>query len=99
MSRCDRAPSAAATASAWRGPTGTGKTGLSSSIVLKALQNGYRCRFVKAQDLFDELYSSMAERSSRRVLNHLSRLDLLLLDEMGYLNLRPEFGRELAASQ
>lgn len=72
------------------GPTGTGKTGLASSIVLKALQNGYRCRFVKAQDLFDELYSSMADRSSRRVLNHLSRLDLLLIDEMGYLNLRPE---------
>ena len=72
------------------GPTGTGKTGIASSILLKALQNGYRCLFVKAQDLFDELYTSMADRSSRRLLNTLARLDVLLIDEMGYLNLRPE---------
>lgn len=72
------------------GPTGVGKTGLASSLMLKALHNGYRCRFVKAQDLFDELLASMADRSSRRVLDHLARMDLLLIDEMGYLNLRPE---------
>ncbi|MBI5511425.1 MAG: ATP-binding protein [Deltaproteobacteria bacterium] len=72
------------------GPTGTGKTGIASSILLKALENGYRCLFVKAQDLFDELYTSMADRSSRKLLDHLARLDVLLIDEMGYLNLRPE---------
>jgi DNA replication protein DnaC len=72
------------------GPTGTGKTGIASAILLKALQNGYRCLFVKAQDLFDELYTSMADRSSRRLLNYLARMDVLLIDEMGYLNLRPE---------
>jgi DNA replication protein DnaC len=72
------------------GPTGVGKTGLATGILLKAIQNGYRGRFIKAQDLFDEMYASLADRSSRKLVNQLSRLDLLLIDEMGYLNLRPE---------
>src|SRR3954464_14696342 len=66
------------------------KTGLACGLLLKALQNGYRCQFVRAQDLFDEMYASLADRSTRRLLNRLSRLDLLLIDEFGYLNLKPE---------
>jgi DNA replication protein DnaC len=72
------------------GPTGVGKTGLASALLLKALQNGYRGAFVKAQDLFDEMYASLADRSTRRLLKHLARLDVLVIDEMGYLNLKPE---------
>ena len=72
------------------GPTGVGKTGLSCGLVLKALQNGHRCQFIRAQDLFDEMYASLADRSSRQLLNRLARLDLLLIDELGYLNLKPE---------
>jgi DNA replication protein DnaC len=72
------------------GPTGVGKTGLASSLLLKALQNGYRALFVKAQDLFDEMYASLADRSSRKLVNHLARVDVLAIDEMGYLNLKPE---------
>jgi len=72
------------------GPTGVGKTGLAISLMLKALQNGHRALFVKAQDLFDEMYASLADRSSRKLVNHLARIDLLTIDEMGYLNLKPE---------
>jgi DNA replication protein DnaC len=72
------------------GPTGVGKTGLASALLLRALQNGYRGRFIRAQDLFDEMYASLADRSSRKLLNAFARLDLLVIDEMGYLNLRPE---------
>jgi DNA replication protein DnaC len=72
------------------GPTGTGKTGLASGLLLKALENGYRGLFVRAQDLFDEMYASVADRSSRKLLNRLMTADVLLIDEMGYLNLRPE---------
>jgi DNA replication protein DnaC len=72
------------------GPTGVGKTGLASSLLLRALRNGHRGRFIRAQDLFDEMYASLADRSSRKLLNTLARLDLLVIDEMGYLNLRPE---------
>lgn len=72
------------------GPTGVGKTGLASGILLKALQNGHRGLFLRAQDLFDDMYASLADRSSRRLLNRLARLDLLVCDELGYLNLKPE---------
>ena len=72
------------------GPTGVGKTGLASALLLKALQSGYRGLFVRAQDLFDEMYASLADRSSRKLIDRLARVDVLLIDEMGYLNLRPE---------
>ena len=72
------------------GPTGVGKTGLASGLLLKALQNGYRGLFIRAQDLFDEMYASLADRASRKLIRRWARLDLLLIDKVGYLNLRPE---------
>lgn len=72
------------------GPTAVGKTGLATGLLLKAMQNGYRGMFVSAQDLFDEMYASLADRSTRRLLNRLVRIDVLVVDEMGYLNLKPE---------
>jgi DNA replication protein DnaC len=80
----------AATNLVFIGPTGVGKTSLASGLLLKALENGYRGLFLKAQDLFDELYTSLADRSTRKLLDRLARVDVLLVDEMGYLNLRPE---------
>ena len=72
------------------GPTGVGKTGLAAGLLLKAIQNGYRGRFIRAQDLFDEMYASLADRSTRQLLNTLIRIDCLVIDELGYINLRPE---------
>ena len=72
------------------GQPGVGKTGLAIGLLLKALQNGHRGLFIRAQDLFDEMYSSLADRSTRHLLNRLARLPVLLIDELGYLNLRPE---------
>jgi DNA replication protein DnaC len=72
------------------GGTGVGKTGLVSGLLLKALQNGYRGLFIRAQDLFDEMYASLADRATRKLLNRLARIDVIAVDEMGYLNLRPE---------
>jgi len=71
-------------------PPGTGKSGLAIGLLRQALVNGYRARFYKAQELFDELYSSLADRSTSRLLNRLSRYDVLLIDELGYLTLQPE---------
>jgi len=72
------------------GETGVGKTGLLIGIARKAVQNGYRALFVKAQDLFDDMYTSIADRSTRRLVRSLVRVDLLLIDELGYLNIKPE---------
>ena len=72
------------------GPPGTGKSGLAIGLLRQALVNGYRGRFYKAQDLFDELYASLADRSTSRLLNRLSRYDVIQIDELGYLTLKPE---------
>ena len=72
------------------GPTGVGKTGLASGILLRALENGYRGLFIKAQDLFDDMLNSLADQHSRKLLNHLRSVDVLLIDEMGFVNLRAE---------
>lgn len=72
------------------GDTAVGKTGLATGLLLKALENGYRGIFIKAQNLFDDMYATLADRSTRKLLDRLSRVDVLLIDEMGYLNLKPE---------
>lgn len=72
------------------GPTGVGKTGLATGLLRKALQNGYRALFMKAQELFDQMYASLADRSTRSLLRQLGRVDVLCVDEMGYLTIRPE---------
>lgn len=72
------------------GPTAVGKSGIAMGLLMKALQNGHRALFVPAQDLFDEMYASLADRSSRRLLDRLARVDVLAIDELGYLNLKPE---------
>ena len=72
------------------GNTGVGKTGLGCGILLKAIENGYRCHFVRAQDLFDDMYASLADRSTRQLIKRLARVDVLQIDELGYLNLKPE---------
>lgn len=72
------------------GSTGVGKTGFALGILLKALLAGKRGLFMLAQDLFDDMYTSLADHSTRKLLTRLGRVDLLVIDEMGYLNLRPE---------
>ena len=72
------------------GPPGTGKTGLAIGLSRKAALNGSRVRFYNAQDLLDELYASLADRATSRLLKRLANYDLLIIDEVGYLSLKPE---------
>ncbi len=72
------------------GPPGTGKSGLASGLLRQALINGYRGRFYNAQDLLDELYASLADRTTSKLIKKLYNYDILLIDELGYLTLKPE---------
>lgn len=66
------------------GPAGAGKSGLAGGILLRALYAGRSALAITAQDLFDEFSASLADRSTKRFLEKLSRADLLLIDEFGY---------------
>jgi len=72
------------------GNPGTGKSGLATGLLRKALVAGYRGRFTNAQDLLDELYASLADRTTPQLIKRLCRYDLLVIDELGYLTLKPE---------
>ena len=72
------------------GPAGVGKTGLATGILLKAIQNGYRGLFIRAHNLIEDLYASIVDHHSRKLLDHLSRFHVLLIDELGFLNLKTE---------
>ena len=72
------------------GKPGRCKSGIAMGLLRLALLNGYRGRFYNAQDMMNELYASLADRSTSRLLNALSQYDLLLIDELGYLTLKPE---------
>lgn len=69
------------------GAPGTGKTGLAIGLLREALVSGHRGRFYNVQDLVNDLYASLADRSTPKLLKQLCRFDLLLLDELGYLTL------------
>lgn len=73
----------------WMGGTGVGKTGLAEAILLKALYAGRTGRMVKAQDLFDEFDHSLTDRSTQALLKRLARVDVLLIDELGYVEPKP----------
>jgi DNA replication protein DnaC len=72
------------------GAPGTGKTGIALGLLREACLNGYPGRFYNAQVLLDELYASLADRTTTKLITRLARLQPLLIDEIGYLSLKPE---------
>ena len=68
------------------GQAAVGKSGLASAILLKALYAGHRGLAIRAQDLFDAMRASHADRTTRAFFQRLARLDVLLVDEFGYLS-------------
>jgi DNA replication protein DnaC len=67
------------------GPPGVGKTHLAIGLGVKACQARKRVRFYSAMELLDELMAALATRSLVERLESISRLDLLIIDELGYL--------------
>jgi len=72
------------------GEPGTGKTGLAIGLLREAILSGYRCRFFNAQDLLDQIYASLADRSTPLLMKTLANYDILQIDELGYLTLKSE---------
>jgi len=76
------------------GDCGTGKTHLLIALGLAACEQGRRVRYVTCAQLVNELVEAADERQLSRVVGRYGRLDLLLLDELGYVQIDPR-GAEL----
>ncbi|WP_369795280.1 ATP-binding protein [Cellulomonas sp. KRMCY2] len=76
------------------GDSGTGKTHLLIGLGVAACEQGHRVRYVTTAHLVNELAEAADNRTLSRVVARYARLDLLLLDELGYVQIDPR-GAEL----
>jgi DNA replication protein DnaC len=67
------------------GGTGTGKTHLAVGIARACIRGGARGRFFNVVDLVNKLEAEARAGRQGRLADHLARLDLVVLDELGYL--------------
>lgn len=76
------------------GDSGTGKTHLLIALGTAAAEQGRRVRYTTTAALVNELTEAADDKQLSRVIARYARLDLLCLDEVGYVHLDPK-GAEL----
>ena len=69
------------------GDSGTGKTHLLIGLATLAAETGLRVRYVLASKLVNELAEAATDHQLAKTITRYGRLDLLAIDELGYLSL------------
>jgi DNA replication protein DnaC len=77
------------------GRPGTGKSHLSIAFGVLAATAGYSVRFVSVSRLLRDLYATLADGSTDRLIARLARPDLLLLDDLRSVPPKPEYANLL----
>ena len=67
--------------------SGTGKTHLLIALGTLAAEAGYRVRYTLASKLVNELVEAADDNQLTKLINRYGRVDLILVDELGYLQL------------
>ena len=65
------------------GPTGVGKSFISSALGNQACHQGFKVLYFNTQKLFTRLRMSKADGSYMREVNRIEKMDLLILDDFG----------------
>jgi len=68
------------------GNAGTGKTHLATGLGLAACRQGKRVRFFTAASLANQLEEAKQQYQLEKLLKKLDKVDLLIVDELGYLS-------------
>lgn len=76
------------------GSPGTGKTHLATGLGREACKKGFEVRFYRVSDLVDTLEKMWREGKLQQFRNRFKKVDLIILDEMGYIPFSKE-GAEL----
>ena len=67
------------------GPPGVGKTHLAIGLGMSAVKAGFRVYFINATTLIERLIRANRERNLEDKIRGISRFNLLIIDEIGYL--------------
>jgi len=73
------------------GCPGTGKTHLSISYGILAANAGYNVKYVSVSKLLASLYATLADGSTDKLINKLSKPDLLICDDLRAIPTKPEY--------
>jgi DNA replication protein DnaC len=73
------------------GRPGTGKSHLSTAYGVLAATAGYSVRFMAVSRLLRDLYATLADGSTDRLIARLARPDLLILDDLRSIPTKPEY--------
>jgi DNA replication protein DnaC len=77
------------------GATGVGKTFVACALAQQACRKGYRAIYRRASRLFDELILARADGTYPRLLAKLARVDLLVIDDWGLVQVGDTERRDL----
>ncbi len=69
------------------GPSGTGKSHLLIALGTEAAIAGYRVRYILAAKLVNELVEAADDKQLTKTIARYGRVDLLCIDELGYMEL------------
>ncbi len=69
------------------GDSGTGKSHLLIGLGTAADEKGFRVKYVLATRLVNELVEAADEKNLARTIARYGRVDLLMIDELGYMEL------------
>jgi len=69
------------------GGSGTGKTHIMAAIGREAIQLGYTVKFIRVSDMLTSLHEANTEKRLGAMMKSLIKVDLLELDELGYISL------------
>lgn len=66
------------------GPAGTGKSHTLIGLGIAAIHAGHKVRYFTAADLIETLYRGLADNTVGKIIESLLRVDLVILDELGF---------------
>jgi len=77
------------------GPTGAGKTWLACAFANQACRQGYGARYIRLPKLFQAIGISKADGSYIKLMEYVSKLSLLVLDDWGLVPMSDDNRRDL----
>lgn len=72
------------------GPPGVGKSHIATALGINACKEGFKVLFINAAELMDTLIKALDEGIIEKELKKLYKVDLLIIDELGYINMNKE---------